>query len=55
MPKESRSRADAAEYLEKEIQKTLAVARKAGLSRTLILILEQARDEARANKGPRSN
>ena len=55
MPKETKSQAEAAGHLEKEIQKTLEVARRAGLSQTLILILGQARDEARANKGPRLN
>lgn len=55
MPKEPKSRTEAADYLEKEIQKTLEVARTAGLSQVLILILEQARDEVRASKRPRLN
>lgn len=55
MPDEPKSRGEVAEYLEKEIEKTLEVARKSGLSQALILILERARDEARANKDPRPN
>jgi hypothetical protein len=55
MPEEPKSRAEVAEYLEKEIERTLRVARKSGVSQALILILERARDEARANKGPKPN
>lgn len=52
--KEPRSVREAAEHIEKELEKGLKAARAADLG-TLVLILEQALDEARAlkNGGPR--